>query len=61
MYQTEESVWALMKHSHLAVGEVKVVTHFHGQGALAAATEVHDAVLAAAVRDIVDSENSLTC
>lgn len=46
--------------SHLAVGEVEIVAHFHGQRAPAAAAEVHDAVLAAAVRDIVDGEHSFT-
>jgi len=49
-----------VKYSHLAVGEVEVITHFHRQRAPAAAAEVHDAVLAAAVRDVVDREHSLT-
>lgn len=46
--------------SHLAVGEVEVVTHLHGQRALAAAAEAHDAVLAASVRHVVNCEYSLT-
>lgn len=40
---------APVKHSHLAVGEVEVVTHFHGQRSLAAAAEVHNAILAASM------------
>lgn len=40
---------APVSHSHLAVGEVEVVAHLHGQRSPAAAAEVHDAVLAAAV------------
>lgn len=40
---------ASVKHSHLAVGEVEVVTHFHRQRPAAAAAEVHDAVLTASV------------
>lgn len=48
-----------MKSSHLAVGEVQVIAHFHRQRAPAAAAEVHDAVLAAAVRDVVDREHPL--
>lgn len=50
-----------MKQSHLAVSEVEVITHLHRQRALAAAAEVHDAILAASMRDIVDRKNSLTC
>lgn len=50
-----------MKNSHLAVGEVKVVTHFHRQWPPAAAAEVHDAILAASVRDIIDCKHLLTC
>lgn len=46
--------------SHLAVGEVEVVTHLHRQRALAAAAEAHDAVLAASVRHVVNCEYSLT-
>lgn len=48
------------KNSHLAVGEVEVVTHLHRQRSLAAAAEAHDAVLAASVRHVVDCEDSLT-
>lgn len=46
--------------SHLSVGEVEVVTHFHRQRSPAAAAEVHDAVLAASMRHVVDCEHSLT-
>lgn len=46
-------------HSHLAVGEVEVVAHLHRQRSSAAAAEAHDAVLAAAVRHVVDREHSL--
>lgn len=48
------------QYSHLAVGEVEVVTHLHRQRTLAAAAEAHDAVLAASVRHVVDCEYSLT-
>lgn len=51
----------VLQQSHLAVGEVEVIAHLHRQRALAAAAEIHDAVLAASVRDIVDCKNSLTC
>lgn len=47
-------------YSHLAVGEVEVVAHLHRQSSSAAAAEAHDAVLAAAVRHIVDCKYSLT-
>lgn len=50
-----------VKHSHLAVGEVKVVTHLHRQRSPAAAAEIHDAVLAASVWHVIDCEHSLTC
>lgn len=51
---------ASVKHSHLAVGEVEVVTHFHRQRPAAAAAEVHDAVLTASVWHVVDCKHSLT-
>lgn len=53
--------FAPVKRSHLAVGEIEVVAHFHRKRSPAAAAEVHDAVLAASVRDIVDCEHSLAC
>lgn len=46
---------------HLAVGEVEVITHLYRQRTLAAAAEVHDAVFAASMRDIIDCKYSLTC
>lgn len=51
----------VMKQSHLAVSEVEVIAHLHRQRTLAATAEVHDAILAASVRDIIDRKNSLTC
>lgn len=44
---------------HLAVGEVQIIAHFHGQRAPAPTAEVHNAVLAATVRHVVDGEHSL--
>lgn len=44
---------------HLSVSEVQVITHLHGQRAVPAAGEVHDAVLAAAVRHVVHRKNAL--
>ena len=51
---------ALVKYSHLTVSEVEVITHLHRQRAPATAAEIHDAVLAASVRDIIDRKYSLT-
>lgn len=55
-----EGLLSPKKCSYLPISEVEVITHFHRQRPLAAAAEVHDAILAAAMRDIVDCEHSLT-
>lgn len=43
----KKAVPALVKYSHLTVGEIEVITHLYRQTTLTAAAEVHDAVLAA--------------
>lgn len=59
MINRKDSALPPMRCSHLTICEVEIVAHFHRQGPPAAAAEVHDAVLAAAMRDIVDCEHSL--
>lgn len=49
VYKIRVAAPASVKHSHLAVGEVEVVTHFHRERSPAAAAEIHNAVLAASM------------
>lgn len=46
--------------AYLAVSKIKIIAHLHRQRAFSAAMEIHNAILAASVRNVIHCENPLT-